>query len=129
MKRDLEIAGLAIDSAKERIESARKLIEINNFSDAISRAYYGVLDAARAALILEKEMPKTHAGTISKFNQKFIKTSKVNKKYGPLLNKLERARAEADYQFGVEFTKEEAESILKDASNFVEMVIKLIEEN
>lgn len=126
MKKDLKTVELAVASAEERIESAKKLLEIKNFSDAVSRAYYSVLDIARAALILKGEMPKTHAGTIAKFNQNFIKSGEVDKKYGTLLSKLERARTEADYQFGVHFTKEETEETVKEAQKFVAKIKEII---
>ena len=125
--KNAKIINLALTSAKKRIESSQKLLEIGNFSDSVSRAYYAVLDAARAALMTQGEMPKSHAGTIMKFNQHFIKTDKIDKKFGPLISKLEKARTEADYQFGVEFTKEEAKGVLETAEEFVAEVKKVLD--
>lgn len=126
MDKNIKIVKLALVSARERLESGHNLFGIGNFPDSISRAYYGVLDAARAALILKGETPKTHAGVIIKFNQKFIKTGLIDERFGQLLSRMEKVRTEADYQFGVKFTKKEAERVLKEAEEFVFEVKKIL---
>ena len=69
------IIGEMFAKAHERLESAQALHDIANYDDAISRAYYAILDAARAALVVEKVYPKSHAGTIQKFTEYLIEKS------------------------------------------------------
>lgn len=112
--------------AKERLESAEILLGKKQYSDSISRSYYAVLDAARTLLSMHKIYPKSHAGTITKFNLHFIKTGIFPKNFSKLLAQVEKSRTEADYSFEINFTKDEAKDRLELAKIFVQKVIKHI---
>ena len=116
-----------VDKAHERLESAEKLLEIGNFSDSISRSYYAVLDILRALLVIDKVFPKSHAGTITKFHQLYIKSGKVKLEYGKILTSIEKSRSEADYDFLIKFTKKEAAIKFRQAKQFVKIVEDLLD--
>jgi uncharacterized protein (UPF0332 family) len=84
--------------AEERLESARALADIGNFSDSISRSYYAFLDAASAALISVNIAPQSHAGAIGLFGKHFVKTKEVPDKFGKMFKRIEKSRLEADYK-------------------------------
>lgn len=111
-----------IRKSHQRLTSADALLKIGNYADSISRSYYAVLDAARAVLINDKIYPKSHAGTIAQFHQRYIKTKKISEKFGKMLSTIEKARTEADYEFEVSFTKSEAKQKLDQAKGFVKQV-------
>ena len=108
-----------IEKAEERLESAKTLIDAGHYRDSVSRSYYGILDSARTILVIDKIYPKSHSGTISKFNEGYIKTGKIDRRYGHILSKIEKSRVDADYNLQVEFNKKEAQEALAQAREFI----------
>ncbi len=106
---------LTLEQAKERIESAEALLKINNYRDAISRAYYAFFDAATPALLTQGIVAKTHHGLILLFEKHFIKTQKVPMKIGRWLTKAKQAREEVDYERRKEVSQESVESAIQSA--------------
>lgn len=117
---------IALEQAKERIESAEALYRIENYRDAMSRAYYAFFDAATAALLTKGQVAKTHHGVVMLFEKYFIKTKEVSVKVGRWLAKAKQAREEADYERNKEISKESIESAIQSAKEFVEQIEKLI---
>lgn len=112
--------------ATERLESASILHKAGNYSDAISRAYYAIFDAARAALFSINISPKSHAGTLVKFNEHFVKTGLVPNEFSKIFSKIERSRLDADYNFMNNFSQKESADILTSAKDFVKQVETLL---
>ncbi|KUK40549.1 MAG: HEPN domain protein [Clostridia bacterium 62_21] len=113
--------------AEERLTAAKMLAAGGLYEDAVSRAYYAVFQAARAALVaLGLEEPRKHSGLVSFFNQHLIKTGLVEKEYGRILMSIRDLRQASDYDdfFGVEET--EAEAAIRDAGKFLARVRKLL---
>lgn len=119
---NLNLRSRYLKMARERLESARALLAINNLEDSISRSYYAILDAAGAALIMKDLVPQSHQGTIRLFGLHFIKTGQIPAEYSRLFKQIEKDRREADYTHEREFTFEEAEEIYQKAARFVEIV-------
>lgn len=69
-----DLAMYRLESAEERLKAARLLLERQMYADAVSRAYYAVFQAARAALATRDLDSKKHSGIIGLFNQQFVKT-------------------------------------------------------
>jgi uncharacterized protein (UPF0332 family) len=63
---------------------------------------------------------------ISLFNRRFIKTGKLEKRWGVVLKDSRRAREMADYTEIAEFSHEDAEAQLADAEAFTQAVEALI---
>lgn len=84
-----------------------------------------MLNAARAGLLSagvpEDKLPKTHAGLISAFGERVVKSGKVDAEFGRSMNKAEGLRLRADYT-GVELDAATAEEALADAGRFVQSV-------
>jgi uncharacterized protein (UPF0332 family)/predicted nucleotidyltransferase len=121
-----EVARGFLDSARERLRSAALLLDGGLYRDSVSRAYYAFLDAADGALAARRITPKSHAGTISLFGLHFIKTGLVDEKYSAWFKKIYKARLDADYKRDRVFTEEEAKEALEQATEFVEMIEKLL---
>lgn len=120
------LIGVHLQKAAERLESARALLKIGNFEDSISRSYYAILDAATACLIKKDVIPQSHSGAIKLFSLHYIKPGIVDHKYQRQFARIEKARIEADYTHLRIFSEDETSEILADASEFVEMVNKLL---
>jgi len=121
-----ELIELAIKSADERLLSAKFSLSKGFYNDSILISYYAVLDIARAALILVEAFPKSHAGSIHKFSQEFIKKDIFPKKFGKIMSDIEKDRINADYNFKRDFNQKETTDIYADALEFVTIVKKYL---
>ncbi len=111
-----------LDSARQRLEAARLLLRHEFESDAMSRLYFGVLESARALLLLQDLTPKTHKGIGMKVGQHFRAQVDVG-----LLTKLRQNREKADYNLRMP-TPEEADRYIEEAEQFIESASTHIEE-
>ncbi|OGC47991.1 hypothetical protein A2713_00550 [candidate division WWE3 bacterium RIFCSPHIGHO2_01_FULL_35_17] len=110
---------LLLAKAKERLKSAKVLIDKELYNDAVSRSYYGFFDAANAVLITKGLSAKTHSGVIVLFSKRFIKTQIIPVKYINFFRRAKEAREEADYEIFKKFNKEQALEIYNTAKEFV----------
>ena len=70
---------------------------------------------------------RKHSGVVSLFNRHFVKSGKVEKRLGAILKDARRQRELADYSDVADFSREEAEGLLKDAETFVAAIRQLLE--
>jgi len=115
-----------LKQANERLESAQALVNIKNYRDAMSRAYYAFFDAATAALITKNLSAKTHHGVNILFENNFIKTGKFPIKIGRWLTRAQQAREEADYELAKEVKREVVVEAIKVGKEFVVAIKKLV---
>lgn len=71
--------------ARQHLKSARDLLVNEDLADSISRSYYAIFQAARALLAVEGLESRKHSGVVSLFNRHFVKTDKVDKQLGVVL--------------------------------------------
>lgn len=114
-----------LKSARQKLKSAKVLLETGNYGDSISRSYYAFLDAATAVLIIKDLLPKSHTGVIDLFSLHFIKTNLVETKYIKWFKRIKKDREDADYKHKKEFTKEDTEETYGEAEAFVKMIEEL----
>lgn len=105
--------------AKARLEAAEELLESHRYEDSISRAYYCVLNCARAALALKDSHPKTHDGTLRMFGEVLVKGADWPKTMGSNFSRLKALRDKADYSPSIEATKEDAKWSVRAAADFL----------
>ena len=86
----------------------------------MNRLYFGVLESARALLLLRDLTPKTHKGIGMKLGQHFRDEVDVG-----LLTKLRQNREEADYDLWKP-SSGEVETHLKQAAEFVEAPVRRV---
>jgi hypothetical protein len=115
-----------LERARQHLKSAQDLLASDDWADSISRSYYAVFQAARALLATEDLESRKHSGVVALFNRHFVKTGRVAKHFGAVLKDARRHRELADYSDVAEFTREEAESQLKDAEEFVRQIDRLL---
>ncbi|MDI6792833.1 MAG: HEPN domain-containing protein [bacterium] len=117
-----------LKSARQKLRSAKVLLDTGNYGDSISRSYYAFLDAATTGLITKDLLPKSHTGAIDLFSLHFIKTNLVETKYIKWFKRIKKDREDADYKHKREFTKEDAEETYYEAEEFVRMIEELFSE-
>jgi uncharacterized protein (UPF0332 family) len=94
----------------------------------VNRAYYSMFYALLGLHLETNTILKTskHSGIISIFDQNFILTGKMDKKFSKSLHKMFNARQVADYKELVEVSSEEADEAIKTAGDFLEEIKKFI---
>jgi uncharacterized protein (UPF0332 family) len=121
------VARAHLEKALERLRVAEKLFSGGDYEDAVSRAYYAMYHAARAALSTVNAFPKTHEGVVSEFGKRFVLTGAVQKELGRDLADAKAARETYEYSVTSTVGKAEAETILSNAKRFVDAVEKVLE--
>lgn len=127
--RDLnwELIKKHLEEAHHKIGAAEHLLEGNYYKDSISRAYYSMFHAAKAALVLRDIKTKTHGGVLAQFGLHFVKEGFVDEMYSKAFSIALEDRGEADYDVFADFTKEEAETVIEDAKGFLASVETMID--
>jgi len=86
-ERTADLVRYRIENSKEKLGSAKILLENSRFKDSISRSYYAMFTAARALLATKHLDSSKHTGVVSLFNRHFVKTGIVTKDLGRMLMK------------------------------------------
>lgn len=83
--------------SQESFEEALIMIQNNKWNTAINRLYYSCFYATIALLLDHNIETRSHNGVRTKFSDSFIKTGKLDKKYGKLFSQLADYRQKGDY--------------------------------
>jgi len=119
-KKIRELIRAQIEKSQEKLDAGRSLLNDGFIDDAISRAYYSMFHAASALLLSEGITIESHSALKTMFGLYFVKTGKIDKKFGRWLNKLKDERENGDYDIFTSFEKEDAELDIKKAEEFLE---------
>ena len=87
-----------MSSAFNVYEAAKVLAENGFWNSAVNRLYYAVFYAFNALLVQNEIITNSHSGTRSQFSLHYIKTGKLDKKFGKLLTELYDWRQKGDYE-------------------------------
>jgi len=115
-----------IESARGRLRSARAVQEVGEYGNAMSLVFYAFLDAADAALAARSIRTKSHAGTIDLFSLPFIKPGLVDARYSRWFKQARKFRLQADYERKRDFTPEQANEAIDQATEFVGVIENLL---
>jgi len=121
-ERTADLVKYRLNNSKEKLGSAKLLLENDKFKDSISRSYYVMHTAARALLATKHLDSSKHSGVISLFNQHFVKTGVVARDLGRILMKGKDLRQDGDYKDFVETSMKEAQDQYSDAEKFIDQI-------
>lgn len=107
-----------LDSAKEKLESAKLLLDAGKYRDSIGRSYYSIFTVVRAVLANDKVDFSKHAGVIAYFQKEYIKTGKFDVKYSRYLQTAFQIRNSCDYDDFFIASKQDAEEQYNRAAEF-----------
>ena len=88
----------------------------------MSRVYYAILQAAKAALLVHDVTVASHAGLKRMFGQHLIRTGRIEKSWAGYLAKSSDNRRTADYDSGVWFADDEVRLECERAREFVDRI-------
>lgn len=105
--------------AEKSLQSARLLLRDNLLEDALSRAYYAILHAARAVLLAEGVNVTSHRAVRRLFGQHLIKSGKLSAYLATILAEEQDDRILADYDVLFDPERERVQKRVDDAEAFL----------
>ena len=96
------------------------------YADAVSRAYYAILHAARAALQLHGVTTESHTGVRSMFGLHIVKTGLVEPEWGAEIGRSEGRRIASDYDAETQFDETDARHACDRANSFLDRIPPLL---
>ncbi len=115
------------EQSTDDLDAARFNFEHGRYDTAVNRAYYAAFHAAKACLVLEGHLPRSHTGTQTQFSKYLVRANKVDPKMGQILHGLFENRVESDYNPSVDFTKKRTKELVDDATQFVKSMENVLE--
>ena len=122
----INLSNYRLEKAKEELDTAKKLLEINKFAKALNSSYYAMFHAVRSLLALDEFDAKKHSSVISYFIKTYVFTGKIDKEIGKTIVKAERVRIDSDYKDYYYATKESTEKQIQNADLFIPHLEKFI---
>lgn len=116
-----------LQTAMEKVEAAKLLLDDGKHKDAANRAYYAMFHAVRAILALDGVDFKKHSGVISYFRQQYIATGIFGKELSVMLGDAFLVRNQSDYEDFYVVSKAQAVQQYENARTFCEEVRKYLE--
>lgn len=115
-----------ISKSKEIYADAVLLAENERWNSCVNRLYYSTYYLVSAWLYKNDIKAETHNGIKTQLFLNYIKSDKLDKKYGKLYSHLFDWRQETDYADFIEFDKETVEPLLIEVGELNSVIEKLI---
>ena len=112
-----------IYKSNEILDDAKYLLEDNRNEAAVNRAYYAMFTIVNGLLLDKDVFVKTHTGVKAKFHEYFLKTNLLRLELGKAYENAFSLRQEADYDFDMEISDEDARQTIDDADKFIKEII------
>ena len=111
--------------AREAQRAAETLMRDRCHADAISRAYYAILHAAKAALHVHDIAAESHPAVRRMFGLHPVKTGEIEPEWSAHLVESLDDRLAADYDVETSFSREETQSEAGEAGIFLNELISI----
>lgn len=116
-----------LESASEKLLSAKLLLEAGQYKDSIGRSYYAVFTAIRAVLASRQIDFSKHTGVIAFFQKEYIKTGIFDKKYSKYIQQAFQIRNSCDYDDFYIVSKQDAQEQYERAVELLDVVRIFVE--
>lgn len=113
--------------AHKALLAAKTLLENQLYEDCVSRAYYAVLHAAKAALTTVNIEPQSHYAVRRLFGLHLVKNGKIEKDFAKILTAEQEDREIGDYDICIEIEQDRAAKRVSDAEKFVKRIEKYLQ--
>lgn len=114
-------------NAREKLESAKLLLDEGKYKDSIGRSYYAIFTSLRAVLSKDGVDFSKHAGVIAYFQKEYIKTGIFDKKYSKYVQTAFQIRNSCDYDDFFIASKQDAEEQYQKAAELYEVIKVFLE--
>jgi uncharacterized protein (UPF0332 family) len=112
--------------SKEIFEDVILLADNQRWNSAVNRLYYSCFYLISALLYKHDIKAETHNGTKTQFNLQFVKSGKIDLKYGKLYSNLFNWRQESDYADFIDFESETVKPLIEQVSELNDILLKLL---
>ena len=123
-----DLARYRQDRAHETLAEIPFLCAQGYYNTATNRLYYACYYAVSALLIKNGHQAQTHNGVIQMFGLHFVKTEKVERRYGKLYNQLFSLRLTGDYNDSYTLSEEDVVPLIEPARKLILRIEQLIQE-
>lgn len=120
------IVNQQIEKSLHFINQGDEMMQLSHFDLAVNRYYYACFHLVQALFIKNGINGYTHSGVITQFSKNFVKNGIVTIEDGSLLARLFQLRQKADYNCAYNISDEEAKSLATPVHNFINSIIKII---
>lgn len=117
-----DLINYRLSSAKEKLESAKLLLNSGLYKDSIGRSYYAIFSSIRAVLALKQVDFSKHAGVIAYFQKEYIKTNIIDRKYSKYIQQAFQIRNSCDYDDFFIVSKQDAEEQYERAKEVLAVI-------
>ena len=118
-----------VDKSAENILASEELVKLQLYDIASSRIYYAMFYAAEALLLSAGREFSSHGALHAAFGEYFVKTGRIDSKYHRYLIDAFRERQVADYDAPAKVSKKNAETLIRQAKEFSEVIKNLMTRN
>ena len=115
-----------IARAKDTFDDVRILANSEKWNSAINRLYYAAYYAVIAHLLDSGLKPTTHNEAKSNFSEYFIKSGKLDKKFGLIFSQLFTWRQKGDYDDLFDFQKDKVLPYFEPVEKLIAEIEKLV---
>ncbi|HSB78202.1 MAG TPA: HEPN domain-containing protein [Candidatus Methylomirabilis sp.] len=112
--------------AIESLGAARSCCRDGFHADSVSRSYYAILHAAKAALQLQEVAAESHSAVKRLFGLHLIQAGLVEVEWGSFPGESMDVRLTADYDVETPFSEEDARDECDRAAAFIGRIRKLL---
>lgn len=117
-----------MERAWDTLDDAKILISNKKWNSSINRLYYASYYAVMALLLKHGLKPATHNGAKTNFTEHFIKSEKIDKKYGKLYSQLFTWRQKGDYDDLFNFEESQVVQYVEPVKEFLSLIESLLKE-
>lgn len=118
----IDLSKYRLEKAEAVLETAKRLLDDEDYASANNRAYYSIFHAMRAVIALDGEDYKKHSAVIAKFSEKYLKTDVLPREFGKLVSNASRIRNRSDYQDFYICSIDDTKALVTGAEKFLESV-------
>ena len=111
-----------IRKAEDTLEASKLLASQNHWNSAANRLYYSAFYAVLALLAKMEVKTSTHSGAKSEFYRLFIKTGRLERRFGELYTDLFSKRQESDYEDFLHFMQTDIDPLIPQVEEFIETI-------
>ena len=117
-----DLVNYRLEIARNDLNSAKILLEAEDYRGANNRAYYAIYHAISAIYALDGVAYKRHKDALSNFNKNYIHTEIFSRKFGRKIAEAEEIRHASDYDDFYIATKSESIEMIDTAANLIKEI-------
>lgn len=116
-----------LDKARDCLKSAELLLSVGAYADSTNRSYYCIFHSMRAVLIVDGFSSKTHAGNITEFRRRYIKTGIFPIEFSDIIASAFETRNDSDYEDFYIVSRDEGSQQTQNARIFLKAMETYLE--